>query len=261
MLCLTSHLLLWRNVYLNKSKILHVFATGSIVKSLNSVVPAKLYQTLSLPPTCKVTYCHTVEDCTYTCDSLLSRLKLPVVVGYDAEWTFVPHLQLTKNIAVLQLCISPVECYIFHLSQMNCVPPPLQSLIFHQWVVKVGFGVKSDIKKLINDYSLPFEVDNAAYVDVSSYAIDIGIGRSGKSCWSMKKLSEMLLKQTIDKQSKIRLGDWENFPLDDKQISYAAIDAYASLLLFKSLDKIRTLRDARFSYPYLSERLKRLAKS
>ena len=46
-------------------------------------------------------------------------------------------------------------------------------------------------------------------------------------------LVEAVLKLRIEKNQTLRTGNWEVWPLDAAQQHYAALDAYASLLLYK----------------------------
>ena len=47
-------------------------------------------------------------------------------------------------------------------------------------------------------------------------------------------LAEAVLKVRIEKNQTLRTGNWEMWPLDAAQQHYAALDAYASLLLHKA---------------------------
>ena len=47
-------------------------------------------------------------------------------------------------------------------------------------------------------------------------------------------LAEALLKVCIEKNHTLRTGNWEKWPLDAAQQQYAALDAYAALLLYKA---------------------------
>lgn len=46
-------------------------------------------------------------------------------------------------------------------------------------------------------------------------------------------LAEAALKVCIEKDQKLRTGNWEAWPLNAAQQQYAALDAYASLLLYQ----------------------------
>ena len=214
------------------------------------------FSKLSLPAGFRITYCYSEEECKYLCDKLLLNLTLPVVVGCDAEW--VPFSKNPREkIAVLQLCFSDEECYVFHLSQMGSLPKSLETIIFHRWIVKVGLGIKQDLYKLSAGHCLNVKPNPLSYIDIGKYAYDIGFHPNGKSSWSLKILSEVILKQTIDKNGLTKLSNWKQFPLLKNQLVYAATDAYVSWLLFKSLDMQRRLQEEPVSaYPYLAKKLK-----
>jgi len=46
-------------------------------------------------------------------------------------------------------------------------------------------------------------------------------------------LAESVLKRSIEKDQTLRTGNWERWPLKVEQQQYAALDAYASLLIYQ----------------------------
>ena len=46
-------------------------------------------------------------------------------------------------------------------------------------------------------------------------------------------LAECVLRRSIEKDQTLRTGNWEAWPLSAEQQQYAALDAYASLLIYK----------------------------
>ena len=210
---------------------------------------------LTLPSGFRVIYCHTEKDCVHICNKLLSHFSPPIVVGCDAEW--VPF---RNNVAVLQLCFSMEECYIFHLSHIGHMPGLLQKIIFHRWVVKVGVAIKNDMFRLSQTYCNGIKVNPSSYIDLGRYADELGYRRHDngkiKSCWSLKNLVNIFLNSELEKKKSLQLSNWGQYPLTEDQLFYAAMDAYSSLLLFTCLDNIRTKKDAPISsYPYLAKKL------
>ena len=51
-------------------------------------------------------------------------------------------------------------------------------------------------------------------------------------------LTERVLNARLFKNKTIRCGNWENFPLSDAQLNYAALDAFASLRIYEELMKL-----------------------
>jgi len=217
---------------------------------------SQTFSNLSLPSGFRITYCFTEEECNYLCGKLSLNHTLPVVVGLDAEW--LPFSN--ETIDVLQLCFSHNECYVFHLSQMGLLPNSLKTIIFNRWIVKVGLGIKKDLVRLRNAYCASMKLNPQSYIDLARYAEDVGFyrfGEKGYDNWSLKTLAEKVLECTIDKDSSTKLSNWKIFPLSEKQLFYAATDAYVSWLLFKSLDMERRRQEGPISaYPYLAQKLK-----
>ena len=212
-------------------------------------------QSLVLPSNFEIVYCHSQNQCIDVCNGLLSSFKLPVVIGCDAEW--IPFKERRK-VALLQLCVSLEKCYVFHLSQIGYIPQPLLDIIKHRWVVKVGVGIEYDLFKLYNDYLVPERINSLSHIDIGKYANDLGYKRINKPNWSLNNLCELFLLKKVNKQASLRLGNWEEFPLSNDQLEYAAIDAYASLLLFNLLDENRRLRHQPISFfPYIATKLQK----
>ena len=44
---------------------------------------------------------------------------------------------------------------------------------------------------------------------------------------------ESVLRRSIEKDQTLRTGNWEAWPLSAEQQQYAALDAYASLLIYR----------------------------
>ncbi len=60
--------------------------------------------------------------------------------------------------------------------------------------------------------------------------------------WSLDGLVRNLLKKRLDKADSPRLSDWTRVPLSAEQLRYAALDAYAGLLVYEELNRRRSLR-------------------
>ena len=252
----------WRILQCSLTKNAKLYSTVAVNSSPSAAISGARstnkfdcnHSKFALPPGFRITYCYTEEECDYICEKRLSTVTLPAIAGCDAEW--VPFLAKEK-LAVLQLCVSNEECYVFHLSKIGHMPKSLENIIFNRWFVKVGIGIKFDLEKLSKDYCSSMKLDSSSYIDVGKYANDIGYCRVNNKNWSLQMLAKKVLKYQITKDSSIQLGNWKQFPLTDAQLVYAATDAYASLLLFKSLDNLRRQQDAPLcSYQYLAKKLK-----
>ncbi|KAE8708760.1 Werner Syndrome-like exonuclease [Hibiscus syriacus] len=65
--------------------------------------------------------------------------------------------------------------------------------------------------------------------------------------WSLAALAkELICKRVLQlpKPKKIRLGNWELYPLSKEQLQYAATDAFASWHLYQITTVLKSLPDA-----------------
>ncbi|KAB1216884.1 Werner Syndrome-like exonuclease [Morella rubra] len=141
------------------------------------------------------------------------------LVGLDTEWSLLPN----KKAAVLQLCVDE-RCLIIQLVYMedNIPLSTLESFLTDSNFTFVGIEVAQDIAKLKHEYGL--ECNKS-----------MDIGRLAKRRWpgrfrgpSLKELASELLGIDMRKPEDVCLSNWEAKVLNENQIEYACIDAYAS---------------------------------
>ncbi|KAI3448472.1 hypothetical protein Pfo_005137 [Paulownia fortunei] len=114
----------------------------------------------------------------------------PAVVGLDVEWR--PHAirSMSNKSATLQLCIDQ-KCLILQLFYMDEIPESVKGFLMDPNFTFVGIEVGDDVLKLKNEYGL----------DCSSY---------------------------MDKPKHVCMSNWEARVLNEAQVEYACIDAFAS---------------------------------
>ncbi|XP_018569688.1 Werner Syndrome-like exonuclease [Anoplophora glabripennis] len=174
-------------------------------------------------------------DCALICDNLLeaaNKSKDVMVLGFDMEWPFSFKTGSGRT-AVIQISPDLNVCYILHVSQLKNLPRSLNELLIHPNIRLAGNNVKNDVRKLARDY-VGFDSDR-----LIENCIDIGVFANSvlpvTQRWSLEKLVDYVLQMRIDKNKKVRMSKWHKFPLSVDQQKYAAIDAYASLLLYLTL--------------------------
>ncbi|GFR79736.1 Werner syndrome [Elysia marginata] len=185
-----------------------------------------------------ITYSYSESDCACICQDILSQLGrdslLPRVVGFDSEWSVSFSKGSSPKTAVIQMCFSEKECYLFQVSCMLSLPKPLQKLILDKRVVLVGVNIEADLWKLERDYDFRVKpaLDQGSVVDLAKLA-----NEKLKSCerWSLDGLCQNVLKRRLDKDRDLRCGNWDNYPLSKDQQLYACNDAFAGLELYKHL--------------------------
>ncbi|XP_010435216.1 PREDICTED: Werner Syndrome-like exonuclease [Camelina sativa] len=151
------------------------------------------------------------------------------IVGLDIEWrpSFRKGL-LPGKVATVQICVDNNYCDVMHIVHSG-IPQSLQHLIEDSTLVKVGIGIDGDSVKLFHDYGVSIK----DVEDLSDLA-NRKIGGDSKK-WALASLTETLVCKELLKPNRIRLGNWEIYPLSKQQLQYAATDAYASWHLYQVL--------------------------
>ncbi|CAL4069565.1 unnamed protein product, partial [Meganyctiphanes norvegica] len=157
-------------------------------------------------------------------------------IGFDCEWV---HVQGSRRpVALLQLATASGVCVLVRLSCMKTIPDSLKMLLNDNRMFKLGVGCIDDSKFLLMDYGLIvrgcvdlrhlyFRSDNQELPghETRNHANNIGLNG----------LSQKLLGKSLDKDWRIRAGDWEAHELSPKQIKYAADDALVGILILIKL--------------------------
>ncbi|KAI4344949.1 hypothetical protein L6164_012124 [Bauhinia variegata] len=157
-----------------------------------------------------------------------------IVLGFDIEWkpTFLKGVPPRKA-AVMQICSDTSRCHVLHIFHSG-IPQCLQLLLEDPTVSKVGVGITGDARKVFKDYNV-----SVKGVEDLSFHANRKLGREPRS-WSLVSLTELLVSKQLQKSQKIRMGNWETRFLSQKQLDYAATDAFASWYLYQV---IRNLPD------------------
>ncbi|KAF8402154.1 hypothetical protein HHK36_013106 [Tetracentron sinense] len=136
--------------------------------------------------------------------------------------------------AVMQICGDASHCYVLHIIHSG-IPPILQSLLEDSTSVKVfrfnpvGVSIAGDATKVLKDYNVHIK----DLEDLSRLA-NLKLGGIPRM-WGLGSLTEKLTCKQLNKPSRIQMGNWEAEELSEKQLQYAATDAYASWYLHKEL--------------------------
>jgi len=152
------------------------------------------------------------------------------IIGLDIEWfvTFQPGEQQRKT-SLIQI-YDGKNCLLFHIFRMGCVPLSLQQLLKNPNYIKVGVNIRGDILKLSRDYGV---VTNG-YLELAEFS------KAKLRGYSPSSLNSLLYRYTLKKMEKsqsTRLGNWEDNPLSEEQINYAANDVVASYELFFAIQR------------------------
>lgn len=154
--------------------------------------------------------------------AVAEELNSAKVLGFDTETrpSFVKG-QVYK-VALLQLSTEN-HAYLIRLHSVS----KFQSIISvfeNTNIVKVGVAIRDDIKTLQKAFK--FEPQN--FIELQTIAKEKGLTKFG-----LKGMAEEVLKGTVNKGPK--MTNWELPTLTERQLRYAATDAWIGLKLFEKL--------------------------
>ncbi len=143
-------------------------------------------------------------------------------VGFDTESRPAFRKGQRFPVALVQVA-SGTGVFLFQL----CYPgtlAPLKGLLEDDQVKKVGIALHDDVRRLRSQ--LPFEA--RSFVEISDHTQSLGIANTG-----LRALAAAVLGQRIAKGAQ--LTNWSRPVLSQRQLLYAAIDAWASREIYRVL--------------------------
>ncbi|XP_043826634.1 Werner syndrome ATP-dependent helicase isoform X2 [Dromiciops gliroides] len=177
-----------------------------------------------------IIYSYEASDCSFLAEDIRTSLSDGAVVGFDIEWPPPFWKGRTGRVALVQLCVSESKCYLFHVASMSVFPQGLKMLLENEAVKKAGVGI-ADKWKLLRD----FDIHLKGFVELASVANE---KLRCKESWSLDGLVKHLFRKRLLKEQSVRCSRWEDFPLTEDQRQYAAIDAFASLIVYQKLETL-----------------------
>jgi ribonuclease D len=168
------------------------------------------------------------------------------VLGFDMEWPWKSKSsRLQQKIALIQLA-SQSEIALFHLglhtgtTADDILAPSLRYIIESKNILKVGNNIwRADCSRLKQFFNLK----PCGIVELSALYSLVKFGATEpwkvtNKCVALDKIVEEYLLLPLSKDPKQRKSNWSR-QLDQKQIDYAASDAYAGIILYHTLDAKR----------------------
>ena len=143
--------------------------------------------------------------------------------------------QKARGPDVLQLSTCH-DCLVVHLSSVRThahkheIQQALHQCLKNSAVIKVGVGIDDDSIDLWRSSGKQLEIRGR--VDLG------GVGTSPGVTRGLANLTKAILDIDIAKSKRISRSNWAAFPLlEQKQVKYAAIDAWASAAVYSELRK------------------------
>jgi ribonuclease D len=187
--------------------------THTITKEEIAVLPTEEYKG-------RIIVIDQKKDANLAVEYLSKRPK----VGFDTETR--PSFKKGRRfkIALIQIATEDV-CFLFRLNKIG-IPASLESFLSDTSVLKIGLSLRDDfgaIRKRTN-------VEPSNFLDLQDY-----VGQFGIEDASLQKIYAILFNKKISKGQ--RLTNWEADMLSESQKKYAALDAWACLLIYNQLNQ------------------------
>ncbi|QNX60384.1 3'-5' exonuclease [Acinetobacter seifertii] len=160
------------------------------------------------------------------CKTIEEELKAAIFLGFDSESKPTFRVgEVSTGPHLIQLATEH-KAYLFHVNSSTL--KFLQPILSNPKQLKVGFGLKND-KHIFHKKGIELEscIDLAKGFSYFGFTQQMGV----------QKAVALLFGQYLSKSKKVGTSNWAQKPLTPQQISYAAADAYAALLVFLELRK------------------------
>ena len=153
---------------------------------------------------------------------VFSEINKHEVVGFDTETKPVFVRGHQNKVALMQVALAD-KVFLIRINKTG-IQPMITEFLENENVLKAGVALRDDIKALqrLNKFT-PNGV-----IELADLAKKAGLQEEG-----VKKLTGLLLGFRVSKTAQT--SNWEAHALNEKQISYAATDAWVCLEIYKKL--------------------------
>jgi len=155
-------------------------------------------------------------------ENTVKALEQSTILGFDTETRPSFKRGESYKVALIQLATADTV-YLIQI-QKTGLSERFTTILSNPNIIKAGVAIRDDIKGLQKYRHFTAE----GFVDLSLVAREKGIGVE-----SVKKMTALLLGFRISKSAQT--SNWETPTLTEKQIEYAATDAWVCLEIYKKL--------------------------
>ena len=163
-------------------------------------------------------------------ENVVDYLLSQPILGFDTETR--PAFEKGKRYQCSLLQVSTrTDCFLFRLNKTGLCPAVVR-LLGDEQVTKVGLAWNNDMLSLRQLGSFK----PGRFIDLQDMVRELGIEDQ-----SLVKIYANLFGERISKAE--RLSNWERSELTDKQMEYAAIDAWACVRIYNEVSRLLATRD------------------
>jgi ribonuclease D len=161
-------------------------------------------------------------------DKVLNEVRKHSVVGFDTETRPSFKKGEVYKVALIQLAI-PKKVFLIRVNHTG-LTKEIANILESESIIKAGVGIRDDVKALhkIGRFKA------SGFVELSAMAKEADL-----EVESVKKLAALLLGFRISKGAQT--SNWETERLAQRQLEYAATDAWVCLEIYNRLADYKSL--------------------
>ena len=152
----------------------------------------------------------------------ISILKRYEILGFDTGSRPTFRKGATIHVSLIQIATEDV-CFLFRIRKITDISP-LKEIIESERILKIGLSLHDDFNILSHDHNFKPK----GFVDLQKIVPEYNFANT-----SLQKIYAILFNERITKSQQ--LSNWDADELSDAQLSYAAIDAWACIRIYKKL--------------------------
>lgn len=152
----------------------------------------------------------------------VSILKKYPILGFDTESKPTFRKGVPIHVSLIQISADDV-CFLFRVRKIDDLEP-LHEIMDNPDIPKIGLSLHDDFAMLAHNY----DFHPQGFIDLQKLVPDYNFG-----CSSLQKIYAILFDMKISKSQQ--LSNWDAETLTEAQTSYAAIDAWACIRIYRRL--------------------------
>ncbi len=153
---------------------------------------------------------------------VMTHLSSYTLVGFDTETRPAYKRGVTRGVSLMQIATEE-ECFLIRLN-LTGFPACLVDFLSDPNILKIGLSLRDDFLSI----NRRTRIEPKGFIDLQQI-----VPRYGFADISLQKVYALLFRKKISKSQ--RLSNWEADILSDSQKKYAALDAWACLKIYKTL--------------------------
>lgn len=154
---------------------------------------------------------------------VVDELSMHDLIGFDTETKPAFRKGVYNYVSLLQLS-TPDVAFLIRLNEIG-LPDGIREIMEDPRVLKIGAAVLDDLRALRKHAQ---DFTPASFFDLNDQLKKVGFQNIG-----VRNLAAMVLEIRISKSEQV--SNWEAPTLTEKQMLYAATDAWVCLEIFKKL--------------------------